>query len=298
MKKIIFIYPENKVRTNVNLFALYISIILFAFCLIYNQEKIQAVIQDKAAALHKINLEKEYEENNQDKIKSYFMNWNKESIQLTKSSYSNATEESLYQIYYVLFQPYELEPLVDELMLDYYEKDLIEVINQTPYVITQNKINYILLDFDEAREDILKHVAFEIKFGRDDIHVLEDFYPTVALEKKRVLHMTEEYEEEITTFLGSTEQPLGEKHIMGPSVPKGETEKRYQFLRKYVPILYGHWGGYWHLSTHPQIELVYLDNDLKHAVAQYRIGYNFGYAEFVKEEDSWKLVRAKMMGME
>jgi hypothetical protein len=86
---------------------------------------------------------------------------------------------------------------------------------------------------------------------------------------------------------------------MGPAEPKGETGKRYQFIRNYIPILYGHWGGYWHLSTHPEIEYVFINNQLNHALVHYRIGYNFGYAELKKvNDDDWVMLWANMNGIE
>jgi hypothetical protein len=243
-------------------------------------------------------LLKAYKENDTKEIDAYFENWNEESKKLTKSEYANKLEESLYQIYKIIFHPYNMEPLVNEQMMDYFEKDLIEVINRAPYVVVQNKINYIITNFEEAKgEDIISYII-TARIGADDIKTIEEFYPLVDVDKEKVLYLTKRHEEDLTRFLGTEEQPFGKKSIMGPAIPKGETGKRYQFIRKYIPILYGHWGGYWHLSTHPQIEYVYINKELNHALAQYRIGYNFGFAELKKIDDEWIMLRAEMNGME
>lgn len=185
------------------------------------------------------------------------------------------------------------------MLLDDYEFDLINVINKTPYVVTQDEIQYIFREVKSIYDpDFFDYYILNYRINPNDIKTIKEFYPSVDLEEDKVLHLTDTIENEINLFLGTREHPLGEGNIMSPASPKEETLRRYQYIRKYIPILYGHWGGYWHLSTHPEILLVYLDPSLDHAVANYRIGYCFGYAEVKKENGEWKMIGAIMNGQE
>lgn len=246
-----------------------------------------------------ISLLKVYEDQDITGAGQYFRNWKEESLQLTKTEYGDKLEESLYGIYRAVFKPYYLEPLTKEgERLGYFEQDLIEVINRTPYVVTQNKINYIIRDFHEIEgQDLFEYFIFN-RIRRDEIHTLEDFYPKVDLNEGKVLHLTKRYEDELNLFLGAEEQPFGKGSIMAPAKPKGETLKRYEFIRNYIPVLYGHWGGYWHLITHPEIGYVILDKELDQAIAEYRIGYEFGYAQVRRTDGEYRITRAILNGIE
>ncbi|MDF2590461.1 MAG: hypothetical protein K0S41_4304 [Anaerocolumna sp.] len=248
-----------------------------------------------------INLLNSYEENDEIRITQYFKDWNEKSKKLTKTKYENELEENLYKIFKVVYQPYNMVPLINEQMLDYFEHDLIKVINQAPYIVVQNQLHYTIEDLKDTNEDVYDEYdeyLLTLMDSKNEIKTINNFYPQIDIDFNKVLYLTYEYEVEIISFLGGEERPFSEKNIMAPAIPKGETEKRYQWLRKYIPILYGHWGGYWHLPTHPEILNVYINKELTHAIANYRIGYNFGFAELKKVNGDWVLIKALMNGME
>ena len=285
-------------RIGVSIGILIIIIIFLSLAIFKSANCLADKLAERDSLKEDISLLEAYEKNDVEKAKQYFENWNKESKELTKTKFSDSLEESLYGIYKEFFRPYELDPLLDYRMMDFYEYDLIEVINKTPYVVTQYNISYIIHDFKKIKDlDILNYFN-ELRIDRNEIKTLEDFYPKTDLDEEKVLHLTKKYESELNLFLGTREHPLGENNIMSPASPKEETLKRYQFIRNYIPILYGHWGGYWHLSTHPEIGIVFINPELDHAVLDYRIGYTFGWAELKKETLEWKMVRAIMNGME
>lgn len=272
---------------------------LFSIYLLSNNWNKSAVsLFQNIFSKNKINLLKVYEENDADGVKQYFENWNKESEKLTKNEYTDELEESLYKIFKVMFHPYNMKPLIREPIMDDFEKDLLEVINRTPYLVIQNQINYVYNDLDTLNEENLMDFIMSIRFLRDDLKTLNEFYPKIEENQEKVLYLTPKYQEDLTCFLGTEDQPFGERHIMGPAMPKGETGKRYEFIRNYIPVLYGHWGGYWHLSTHPKIEYIFVNPQLNHALVHYRIGYTFGYAELKKVNDEWIMLWANMNGME
>lgn len=248
-----------------------------------------------------INLLYSYEENDEIRITQYFKDWNEKSKKLTKTEYENELEENLYKIFKVVYQPYNMVPFINEQMLDYFEHDLIKVINQAPYIVVQNQLHYTIEDLKDTNEDVYDEYdeyLLTLMDSKNEIKTINNFYPQIDIDFNKVLYLTDEYEVEIISFLGGEERPFSEKNIMAPAIPKGETEKRYQWLRKYIPILYGHWGGYWHLPTHPEILNVYINKELTHAIANYRIGYKFGFAELKKVNGDWVLIKALMNGME
>lgn len=299
LKTVIIFIPKKKARLCLSILAFFIPIFLFSFYLLSSTLNKNVVpLFQNLSSKNDIDLLKAYKENDVDGVKKYFENWNEESKKLTKIKYADELEESLYKIFKVMFHPYDMKPLIREPMMGGYEKDLIEVINRTPYLVIQNQISYIFNDLNEFNEENLMDFIISTRFSRDEIKTLDEFYPLLDEDKEKVLYLTPKYQEDLTLFLGTEDQPFGERHIMGPAEPKGETGKRYQFIRNYLPILYGHWGGYWHLSTHPEIEYVFINPQLNHALAHYRIGYNFGYAELKKVNGDWIMLWANMNGIE
>jgi hypothetical protein len=296
MKKIIIVTTSRKTKVH-------LLILSFVFCtilvMIIASFYILIKPENKRHASNRINLLEAYIKKDEKKVKQYFKDWNRESKKLTKTEYKDEIEESLYGIYKAVFHPYNMEPLLNYMFLDDYEYDLLQVINETPYVVTQDEIQYILREVKSIYDpDFFNYYILNYRINRNDIKSIIEFYPSVDIEDEKVLHLTDEYENELELFLGTKDHPLGEGNIMSPASPEEETLKRYQYIRNYIPILYGHWGGYWHISTHPELRLVYLDPDLDHAVAQYRIGYCFGYAEVKKVNGEWELVGAIMNGQE
>lgn len=299
MRTIIIFIPKKKSRLCLGILICILSVFLFSLHLLssnLNKSVVSSFIN--SLSKNENDLLNAYKENDLDGVNKYFENWNTESKKLTKTKYTDELEEGLYKIFKVMFHPYEMKALIREPMMDDFEKDLLEVINRTPYLVIQNQISYIYNDLNKISEENLMDFINSTRFSRDDMKILNEFYPKVDVDKEKVLYMTPKYHEELISFLGSEDQPFGERHIMGPAIPKGETGKRYQFIRNYIPVLYGHWGGYWHLSTHPEIEYVFINPQLNHALVHYRIGYNFGYAELRKVDDEWIMLWANMNGME
>lgn len=292
------ILSPKKTKVYKRILFILIALILMELIVIsYHSSKSLSVFH--GAAQNDINLLDAYKEKDEEKVVKYFKTWKEESLKLTKTAYKDSLEESLYNIYRVIFKPYYLEPLYKEgLRLGGYELDLIDVINRTPYVVTQYKLDFIFRDLDAIKDQDLFDYFVMNRFKRKEIHTLTDFYPKVDLNEGKVLHLTKQYEDDLNQFLGTNEHPFGKGSIMAPANPKGETLERYDFIRNYIPILYGHWGGYWHLATHPEIGYIIMDTDLKHAIVQYRLGYEFGFAEVKKAAGVWVRIRAILNGIE
>ena len=147
----------------------------------------------------------------------------------------------------------------------------------------QNKVYFIVGSFSNNK-----------KFKPDSI---DNFRPKVDFGSDSVLYLTEEYSKSLDKFLGDESTELGEGGIMNPSRPKGESIKRFQFLRPYIPVQHGHWQG-WLLETHPEISIIELDNTLTKAKINFRVGYEGGEALIEKTGDNWKIISSKVTWIE
>ena len=85
---------------------------------------------------------------------------------------------------------------------------------------------------------------------------------------------------------------------MNPSRPAGESEKRYKAIRTFIPVLHGHWGGYWHLETHPSVFFIVFNKSLTTARFDFRIGYQGGEATLVKNSKGWTIKKSEATWIE
>jgi hypothetical protein len=186
-------------------------------------------------------LELAFKRNQQDSLSQIFIDWNK-NVKPNSDSfiYQNDTISAVFGVFKEFYKPLDLLKLGDW----EWGNDLN---SNSKYVVVQNKIFYTIL----ADNKIDDQESAKLKFDS-----IINFRPPINMENEKVLYLTKEYAKSINIFLGTESTKLGEGGIMNPSRPAGESEKRYLFLRHYIPILHGHWGGYWHISTHPEISYI------------------------------------------
>lgn len=185
---VLIIIPKKKTRIILSILTLFTLILLLSIYLISNTLNKGSVSSFlNLSSKNEIDLLKTYNENDMDGVKKYFEEWNEESKKLTKTKYADELEESLYKIFKVMFHPYDMNPLVREPMMGGYEKDLIEVINRTPYLVIQNQFSYIINDLDDINEENLMDFIMSTRFSRDDIKTLGEFYPLIDEDKEKVL---------------------------------------------------------------------------------------------------------------
>ena len=194
----------------------------------------------------------------------------------------NDTISALFMVYREFYKPLDL------LKLGKWEwgNDLN---SNCQYVVVQNKIFYTTTLTDNFAD-------FNWKNSKKDSII--NFRPLINLEKKKVLYLTDEYAKAINKFLRSESSELGEGNIMSPSKALGTSKKRYDALRTYIPILHGHWGGYWHLETHPYIRIVIFNKTLTYAKIEFRVGYQGGEATLEKNGIDWHIIESKSTWIE
>jgi hypothetical protein len=125
-----------------------------------------------------------------------------------------------------------------------------------------------------------------------------DFRPGVAFTHPQTVVLTDAYRELLNRFLGNKHVPFAAHNIMAPARSEGESEKRKQFLEQDIKIWYGHWGGYWQLLSYPAIGSITFDRTFEHALIDYELVYEGGYAYFTKKAGVWTLVDARRTWIE
>ena len=126
---------------------------------------------------------------------------------------------------------------------------------------------------------------------------IADFRPRLGSEH-RVIYLTPERREALECFLGSEHYPFGAGGIMSPAAAAGESRRRAAFLRGYITVVQGHWGGYWHLGTQPVVTYAEVNESLTEAVLFVQLGYEGGHALYRRGDDGWDLVEHRLTWIE
>ncbi|MDP2060327.1 MAG: hypothetical protein U1C58_02035 [Flavobacteriaceae bacterium] len=218
-----------------------------------------------------------------DSFGQIFVDWNR-TIKPNSDDFihQNDTINALFDVYKAFYKPLDLLKLGDW----EWGNDLN---SKCRYVVVQNKIVYSILLTDNFDD-------FDWQKSKKDS--IENFRPPINLDKNKVLYLTDEYAKSIYIFLGTESAKLGEGNIMNPARPDGDSEKRFEILRPYIPILHGHWGGYWYLETHPNIGIIIFNKTLTKAKIDFRVGYQGGEATLERNGNHWTIKESKATWIE
>ena len=227
-------------------------------------------------------LEVAYKNSSTKDIDSFFLEWEKSVSQSSNDVIDqNEVIKSIFIIFKEFYAPSDLKKLGD------WEWDNMNAGYE--YVVVQNTIYYYV-----SSNDIVERYSL----GIEQYDTITNFKPPVNTNLGKVLYLTDEYRKAINTFLGSESTGVGVGSIMNPSMPVGESQKRYEFLRKYIQIIPGHWGGDWHIATHPEVINIVFNNTLDEACINFRVGYMGGEAMFSKEGAKWVLKSSRATWIE
>ncbi|MCM4165977.1 MULTISPECIES: hypothetical protein [unclassified Arenibacter] len=213
-----------------------------------------------------------YNENSEERIKSFFREWNNAVPSISSQIINESdTLRNVFKIFKQMYRPCDLLKLGD---WEWGNK----LNSNSQYVIVQKNLTYVILETTSLDS-----------YSSEDVRkiTIENFRPSIHVNPDSTLYLTSEYENALNKFLEDDSSEVGEENIMNPSQPKNESKRRYDFLRKYIPILHGHWGGLWHLETHPEINLIVLDKTLSKALVFFRVGFQGGEAQLTKNNNAW-----------
>ncbi len=254
------------------------------FCSCADQEKVEfEPYAPKYEANELISqLDSAFTSQNPLKLVDFFKTWNLD-IQPNNEKFTDQNEiiKSVYEIYKAFYSPNNPSKLGQ--WEDFNKPD-----DSLAYFVIQNMIYYsVIPDFEKFQWETSK------------IDSINNFKPRLEhLGQEGILYLTNEYNSALNGFLGYEHNKFGAGNVMSPSFVKGETEKRYKFLKKYIHILHGHWGGYWHIETHPEVGSIVMNNQLTKATIHFRYGYEGGETMFKKENGEWILQSSKVTWIE
>lgn len=223
------------------------------------------------------NLEEAYMDNSETKLKDILEYWHHANPCIRTSEFANEKERNIYEVFKAFYTPFDIGRLGQH----EWGSDIYQGVQ---YIIIQNKIYY---DFNYHPGT--KNISDSIIDFRPDIH-----FDNGA----KNLYLTLNYEIALNAFLGSDYFPLGTYGIMSPAVPDEESYKRQQFLNQYLMIFHGHWGGYWHLETHPEVSVMHFDTGMQKVRFYFRVIYMFGEAYLEKKDGRWELVSSDITMIE
>jgi len=239
------------------------------------------------------NLEKFYELNSHDSLMLFLSEWHA-LIPSSKAEYINYNDtiSNLYQIFKELYKPFKFG--------NFNADNYFENINE--YIVIQGDIEYAVY----SDKDYQIYLAYTTDgFPNDSLRnkfklkKLLGFRPIINFDSIKYLYLTSEYKEALNSFLGTEHSELGAGDIMNTAFPKDETFNRYKFLSPTLPIVHGHWGGYWHLETFPIVYSIVLDEKFNHALIDYRvsIGQTVRNYKLIKIKGHWKLDKNEIVNM-
>lgn len=261
-----------------------------------------------------------YKARSSQKLQIFFDQWMQETPALSSADIekSDDTVRNVYLLFQQFYNPIEIQRIGgSEWGNDIYKK--------AKYFLLQDKIRFafvdtldkeILLQKEYARLAKESNITIDsaIRYSKKDgnfamnifvewpapkqYETIEHFRPRVSFQSPKTIVLIAEYDSLLNRFLGGSHYPLGHGNIMSPAVSSGESANRQKFLEHCIKIWYGHWGGYWQLHTYPTVNSIVFDKSLSHALINYRMVYEGGYAYFKKIDDTWTLIEAKRTWIE
>lgn len=223
-------------------------------------------------------LDTAYVRSDSTRMARFFENWR---TRFAPDNFKNDTLLAVEEIFAVLYKPHDL------LALGQWEWG--NTLNEgAPFVSVQDSIRYQVTPFDSLENASTDNAAYKVIAIR----------PRVAVGSDSVLYETSVYDSAINRFLGTESTKLGEGGIMNPSAAKGESEKRFRFLRPWLPVLHGHWGGYWNLETDPLIYRIDFNRQMTEAKAYFQVGYMGGEALLRRYGNIWMIVTSRATWIE
>lgn len=208
-------------------------------------------------------IEEVYQLNSQQKFDEYLVAWRSEIQPIDAPSFNQLSnsEKDVYKIFQEFYNPSDLGKYCTIGRCPEFGN---EIYSNASYYIVQNEIRYTLTEFE-------------------DNHTVSNFRPNLNLEKP-ILYLSNRYQQELDSFLDA--DTYGD-----------DIQNRYEFLNKKLKIFRGHWFG-WHFLTHPEVNIIYLNESLDSATVHFRIVYEGGEARFAKINGNWKMYESKLTWIE
>jgi len=241
-------------------------------------EVIDVLLEEKEHSEILAALINAYEKNSADSLKLILDSWSRENQSKSSVSLIDDTHRDVYKIYQEFYTPLDLSRIGDSEWGPGIYQDV-------GYVIIQN---HIFFDYNYDAE----------VYNVEETDTIWDFRPEITFDNVKTLYLTDNYAIAINEFLGTEFNPLGTGGVMNPASPTEESWVRWQFLNQFIYIVPGHWGGYWHIETHPEAHVIHFNPQRTKARLHFRLIYQGGEAEFQKSGNTWQMVSSKLTWIE
>jgi len=266
-------------------------------------------------------LKYSYKKGNKDSLESFFSKWEKEYEQISVDQFNNLSDtlKDVYTIFTDFYTPLDLKRICSSEWGD-------SIYNSVDYVIVQNRIDFSIVSTLDKRKIILNYLEKNVKdsskyeyyqnfFMKDTssytlgfiyynsikyLHEdsIMDFRPSLDFGNVGILFYKSKYTEIIGKFLKNKHYKLGIGGIMNPAKAKGKSKARLDWISSEIKIFYGHWGGYWQLTTYPRVNRIIFDEERKTALIFFRMIYEGGEALYKKIDNQWTLIDSKITWIE
>ena len=222
------------------------------------------------------------------------------STRWTSASHSSAsipiTEEQLarkweieqhaYHVFEAFYSPKDLSRLGRTRNADLYD--------DVAFALVQSEINISLLDtIPEENPRVFGragHTLQDLAISRFDVL---GFKPRVQVEGAETVYLTKPLQTALRRFLSGSKEPVRMNREQAR-----EATRKIEFLQPYVKVLWKHWGGGWHLETHPVVLSITFDRAMVNAVVNFRIKHRGGRARFQRKGEVWRMTSSVQTWME
>ncbi|MGD0898052.1 MAG: hypothetical protein ABR915_09480 [Thermoguttaceae bacterium] len=192
----------------------------------------------------------------------------------------------------------EFEQAVYALFPPFFIRDALG--KEAEYLIIQDTVDVHLVEGDLAddyrreRKDYTDHAERRAAISQ---FTIKDFRPAVLAGGKRVLYLDSFHVDVMARYLAAKhDHYLADSYRVEPNGQEDELDgegpftERLDYLNRSLNVVRGLWSKGWFFETHPYVQLVVLNKDLKTAVI-YARQYNGGVLALMqRDEKGWRVV--------
>ena len=275
----------------------------------------QANLLTKAYKLHSTRM-----------LYNFFDNWSEE-VKTNEKEAQNSYVAEAYKVFAAFYQPLQTYPNQNK-RFSLYDKrryfivqgslsriQIAECIPHEPAEIDSFMVNRIRQRFeDDSTQNVWIERHKQEKympcyysyligpsFARVPMTTLDSavsFRPPVHFDRKKVVYLTDGYEELLNSFLGNCYDESEERDTKQSVFSKCTSWMKQQFFNKAALIFYGHWGGYWEYVTFPKANSIILNPEMNRAIVLFRFIYGGGEVYLEKKGGEWTVVDTRFTWIE